>query len=199
MWRPLRFRLPNNLVFDWNSVLGLGAFRECMRRRNPLPGLRARPLPQAGEVTNPKTLSPLPLGEVAVSAAGEGRHDRCNALPQRQENPLPAGTASKLTPGAQHVLGLCLLRDGQPDAAIECFSSSLNSPWKGAPSNWPALAIAHSAAGQPDQAEEWLRKTQEWSEHDPLDVRSELEPIARMTFQLLLREAEQHIDQPASH
>ncbi|PAY16774.1 hypothetical protein CKO51_24855 [Rhodopirellula sp. SM50] len=101
---------------------------------------------------------------------------------------------AKLTSWAQHFLGLCLLRDGQSGEAIECFSSSLKSTWDGAPCNLPALAIAHSAAGQPDQAKEWLQKSQQWSKEDPLDMRSELQPIARMTFQLLLREAEQRID-----
>lgn len=107
--------------------------------------------------------------------------------------------SSMSTPWHQHTFGLCLLRDGQLDAAIESFTLSLESTWTGAPSNLPALAIAHSAAGQHEQAEEWLRKSQAWAEQDPLDVRSELEPIARMTFQLLLREAEQRIDQSASH
>jgi 3-deoxy-D-manno-octulosonic-acid transferase len=45
---------------------------------NPLPGLRARPLPE-GEVIYAR-ISPLPLGEVAVSAAGEGLDARVSYL-----------------------------------------------------------------------------------------------------------------------
>jgi serine/threonine protein kinase/tetratricopeptide (TPR) repeat protein/DNA-binding beta-propeller fold protein YncE len=91
----------------------------------------------------------------------------------------------------QHTLGLCLLRDGQTDAAIEWFNRSLAQSWPGAPVNWLGLAIAHSVGGRDSQAQDWLKKAQEWFEQHPLDPTSELPPPDRIECELLLREAEQ--------
>jgi tetratricopeptide (TPR) repeat protein len=96
----------------------------------------------------------------------------------------------------QHTLGLCLLRDGQADTAIEWFNRSLTENWPGAPVNWLGLAIAHSAGGRDSQAQDWLKKAQEWFGQNPLDPTSELPPTDRIECQLLLREAEQLLGEP---
>ncbi len=95
-------------------------------------------------------------------------------------------------------MGPCLLRDGQPDAAIECFNQSLGQRWTGAPVNWLGLAIAHAADGRRSQAQEWLGKAQQWFEQNPLDPTSPLPPTDRIECQLLLREAEELIERKSS-
>jgi Flp pilus assembly protein TadD len=96
-------------------------------------------------------------------------------------------------PWREHTLGLCLLRDGQADAAIERFKSSLDKKsWdNGMQANWLGLAIAHAASGRVSEARDWLRKAQEWFAQNPLSPASELHPVDRIECQLLLREAEQ--------
>jgi tetratricopeptide (TPR) repeat protein len=105
------------------------------------------------------------------------------------------------TPWREHALGLCLLRDGQADAAIARFNSSLDQKrWNnGVQANWLGLAIAHAAEGRVSEAQDWLRKAQEWFAQNPLDPTSGLHPVDRIECQLLLREAEQLLgkaDQP---
>jgi hypothetical protein len=97
------------------------------------------------------------------------------------------------SPWRQHVMGLCLLRDGQPDAAIERFNQSLGQNWV-APLNWLGLAIAHASGRHDGQSREWLAKAQEWFRENPLDATSRLFPPDRLECQLLLREAEQLIE-----
>jgi tetratricopeptide (TPR) repeat protein len=96
-------------------------------------------------------------------------------------------------PPHEHALGLCLLRDGQADAAIARFHSSLDKKsWdNGLQANWLGLAIAHAAEGQVSEAKEWLRKAQEWFAQNPLDTTSKLPIVDRIECQILLREVEQ--------
>jgi tetratricopeptide (TPR) repeat protein len=93
----------------------------------------------------------------------------------------------------QHTLALCLLRDGRADAAIKRFHQSLEQTWSGAPANWLGLALAHAAAQHDSEAQEWLRKAQDWFRENPLDLTSTLHPHDRIECQLLLREAEERI------
>jgi tetratricopeptide (TPR) repeat protein len=96
----------------------------------------------------------------------------------------------KPAPWKEHVLSLCLLRDGQADAAIKRFNQSLGHNRMGEPLSWLGLAIAHAAAGHDNDAQDWLGKAQAWFEDNPLDPTSELPPPDRIECQLLLREAE---------
>jgi tetratricopeptide (TPR) repeat protein len=97
------------------------------------------------------------------------------------------------SPECQHVLGLCLLRDGKADEAIECFQQSLGQPWSDAPVNWLGLAIAHSVAGHDSEAAEWLHKAQESPDHG-----ARLWSPNRTAWKLLLSEAEGLIDEESS-
>jgi Flp pilus assembly protein TadD len=99
-------------------------------------------------------------------------------------------------PWREHTLGLCLLRDGQADAAIERFHSSLDKKsWdNGVQANWLGLAIAHAAGGRVSEARDWLRKAEEWFAQNPLDPASELYPVDRIECELLLREAERLLE-----
>jgi tetratricopeptide (TPR) repeat protein len=111
-----------------------------------------------------------------------------------------ASRAVQADPAAwrQKVLGLCLLRDGQADAAIERFDQSLGRNLNGEPASWLVLAIAHAAAGRTSEAQDWLKKAKEWFQHNPLDLTSRIRPGVRMQCQLLLREAEQLIERGSS-
>jgi tetratricopeptide (TPR) repeat protein len=103
--------------------------------------------------------------------------------------------AGQPVPWHQHTLGLCLLRDGQEEAAIVQFNRSLAETWF-APINWLGLAIAHAAQGRVSESQDWLKKAQDWIEQNPLDAKAELHPHDRIACQLLLREAETLNAQP---
>jgi tetratricopeptide (TPR) repeat protein len=109
-----------------------------------------------------------------------------------------AGRAVAGNPVAQNqsTLGLCLLRDGQADAAIEQFARSLGQNWDAEPLSWLGLAIAHAKVGRDDEATDWLHKAQRWFQKHPLDLTSEFGPNPRLACQLLLREAEQLSGKP---
>ena len=92
---------------------------------------------------------------------------------------------------SHHILGLCLLRNRQVDAAIEQFHESLGNTWTAAPLNWLGLAIAHGVSGQASDAQSWLGKALDEFKQNPLDLTSSLYPHDRIACQLLLREAQQ--------
>jgi tetratricopeptide (TPR) repeat protein len=95
-----------------------------------------------------------------------------------------------------HALGMCHLRAGQLDAAIDRLESALQLEWSAHVCNWLALAIAHQHAGRKEAASEWLAKARAWCVSNEVErVDSVLHPHDRVACRLLLRQAESVADE----
>jgi tetratricopeptide (TPR) repeat protein len=103
---------------------------------------------------------------------------------------------SETTAWYQHTLGLSLLRTGDHRRAIEEFGRSLALSG-GDPLNQLALALAHHAAGDTDEARKLFQEMKELLDPTAFDLgwSTPLHPHDRIACELLLREAEAVIGQ----
>jgi tetratricopeptide (TPR) repeat protein len=136
--------------------------------------------------TNPK--------ELASTARAAALADEPVIDPAQLVDMARRAVATEPTAWHQHAMGLCVLRNGQAETAIDWFHKSLGQNWRnGDAVNWLGLAIAHAAAGRPSESRDWLAKAEEYFVRHPLDLSSSLPSSDRIECQLLLREAKQLI------
>jgi serine/threonine protein kinase/Tfp pilus assembly protein PilF len=93
----------------------------------------------------------------------------------------------------KHILGLCLVRDGQFDEAITWFEASLKETWSGAPVNHLGLAIALAHSEDFARAQLEVSTARESFGRRPKRERLLDDGPFILEYELLLKEAEQLI------
>jgi len=93
----------------------------------------------------------------------------------------------------KHILGLCLVRDGQFDEAITWFEASLEENWPGAPGSHLGLSIALAHSGDVERAQLEMSTARESFGHRPERYLLLDDGPLILEYQLLMKEAEQLI------
>jgi tetratricopeptide (TPR) repeat protein len=106
---------------------------------------------------------------------------------------------------ASTILGAALYRAGRSAEAVQRLNEA-NAVWEQAATKpavyspaytWFFLAMAHQRQGDAAEARRWLDKAQKWMEQETQDSRN-LAWNRRLTLQVLRREAEQRLGDPAT-